>query len=311
MATDRIPLAFGKSTGGAAIEIQEVPAGDQLSPIWIAGVTGQNLLINGDMRINQRVFAGGALAAASFGYDNWFADTGGANVSVSAAGVITHASGTICQAVEAPRGAFGVAVTVSVGDLSGGNLTVNVGGNTGTITSGSGRRYVTVTAPASSGTGNLVVKLAPASAAVTYREIAVVRGGDMAGFEYRPQAIETMLAQRYYAKSFPASVAPAQNSGVWDGASAYVAYFAGAGVVGAAVKLPTTMRASPALLFFNPVAANTNWRNRNLGVDGSAGATAYNIVNPDGFVIVNTQVAAYQVGNTSFIHWVADAGVTS
>ncbi|MGX9958516.1 hypothetical protein ACW0US_07020 [Xanthomonas euvesicatoria] len=304
------PLKFRKS-GSTVVAPAEMEPGDQIPGAYVSDIAMSNLLINGDMRINQRVFAGGALAAAAFGYDNWFADTGGANISVSAAGVITHASGTICQAVEAPRGAFGVAVTVSVGDLSGGNLTVNVGGNTGTITSGSGRRYVTLTAPASSGTGNLVVKLAPASAAVTYREIAVVRGGDMAGFEYRPQAIETMLAQRYYAKSFPASVAPAQNSGVWDGASAYVAYFAGAGVVGAAVKLPTTMRASPALLFFNPVAANANWRNRNLGVDGAAGATAYNIVNPDGFVIINTQVAAYQVGNTSFIHWVADAGITS
>lgn len=201
MATDRIPLAFGKSTGGAAIEIQEVPAGDQLSPIWVASVTGQNMLINGDMRINQRAFAGGALEAGVFGYDRMFADTGGCNVSVSAGGLITHNSGTWCQAIEAPRGAFGATVTVSVGDLSGGNLTVSIGGVTATIMPGSGRRYANILAPASSSTGNLLVKITGTN--VTYREVMVVRGADMPNVEQRHQALEQLLSQRYYYRGQP------------------------------------------------------------------------------------------------------------
>jgi hypothetical protein len=217
MATDLIPLVFTKS-GGAAIEIRETAPGEQLSPLWLAGIAGQNMLINGDMRINQRGFAGGALAATVFGYDRWFADTGGANISVSAAGVITHSSGAICQAIEAPRGAFGVSVAVAVGDLSGGSLNVNVGGVTGTITAGTGRRYINLVTPSSTGTGNLLVKLTPASGSVTYREVSVVRGADMAAFDYAPISLELVAAQRYARRGFlqlRGAVSSSSGSGTW------------------------------------------------------------------------------------------------
>ncbi len=58
---------------------------------WAAGT---NLLVNGDMAINQRGFAGGALAAGAYGFDRWKAATGGANLSLSGFAV-TLTSGAI------------------------------------------------------------------------------------------------------------------------------------------------------------------------------------------------------------------------
>lgn len=54
----------------------------------------KNLLINGDFAINQRSFAGGALAAGVYGYDRWKAGTGGCNVTLSGS-VLTHTSGPL------------------------------------------------------------------------------------------------------------------------------------------------------------------------------------------------------------------------
>ncbi|MGL4397076.1 MAG: DUF2793 domain-containing protein, partial [Hyphomicrobium sp.] len=58
-----------------------------------------NLIVNGDLQINQRAFAGGALAAGVYGFDRWKAAAGGANVSV-AGYVVTLASGAITQQIE-------------------------------------------------------------------------------------------------------------------------------------------------------------------------------------------------------------------
>ncbi|ASL01750.1 hypothetical protein [Xanthomonas citri] len=194
------PLKFRKS-GSTVVAPAEMEPGDQIPGAYISDVAGSNLLINGDMRINQRLFAGGSLAAGAFGYDRWFADTGGCNVSVSTAGVISHVSGTLCQAIEAPRGAFGVTVTVRVDDLSGGNLTGSVGGVAFTITPGTGARYASVLAPASSASGNLLVKLT--GTGLTYRNVGVVRGADMSGSEQRNQAVEQLLASRYFFRGLP------------------------------------------------------------------------------------------------------------
>lgn len=60
MAIDRIPLAFGKSTGGAAIEIQELPAGDQVANQWLMMTPGQieGLLLEWVSTSSIRVSAG-------------------------------------------------------------------------------------------------------------------------------------------------------------------------------------------------------------------------------------------------------------
>ncbi|USJ00850.1 hypothetical protein MUG10_00880 [Xanthomonas prunicola] len=157
---------------------------------------GHNMLINADFRVNQRAFGGGALAAGAFGYDRMFAGPGGCNVSVNqSTGVITHNSGTWCQAIEAPRDTFGKTLCVSVDDLSGSNLSVDLGGVVSVITPGAGRRFVNVVAPSGSNTGNLLVKFSATGA--TYRNPGILRGADKAGFQYRHPGEQNYLCEWY------------------------------------------------------------------------------------------------------------------
>lgn len=193
---------------------------------------GQNMLINSDFRISQRGFGGGVLGAGAFGYDRMFAGTGGCNVSVNqSTGVITHTSGTWCQAIEAPRDAFGKTLCIAVDDLSGANLSVDVGGVVAVITPGAGRRYVNVLAPGSGSTGNLLVKFTTANA--TYRNPAIVRGADMAGFQYRTAAEQLSMCQRYAVGGtvFMRGAASQQT--------------------GIGLYVPAAMRVAPAVTFYN------------------------------------------------------------
>jgi hypothetical protein len=306
---DIIPLKFIKTTGGAAVAPSEMNPGDTIPGGYISGLNGANLLINGDMRINQRVFAGGALAAGVFGYDRMFADTGGCNVSVNqTTGIITHTSGTWCQAIEAPRGVFGATVTVSVADLSGGSLTVSVGGVSATITAGTGRRYVNVVAPSSSGTGNLLVKFTGTS--VTYREVAVVRGSDMAGFQQLDRSVSLLQCQRFWQKSYLQSVAPAtpnQDAGasiiLLNGLPSGPTY-----LLGVNVRLSPVMRATPSIVIYSKTTgASGKMRDDNAAADVNASVAGPSDSNFFAFGSNSTAIAGI---NLQF-QWSADAEITS
>lgn len=60
MAIDRIPLAFGKSTGGSAIEIQELPVADQIGSQWLAMPAGyiEGLLLEWVIASSIRITSG-------------------------------------------------------------------------------------------------------------------------------------------------------------------------------------------------------------------------------------------------------------
>jgi hypothetical protein len=104
-----------------------------------------NLLINPECRLNQRVFAGGALAAGAYGFDRWKAGAGGCTLTRAADGTLTL-DGTLVQVIEAP-GLAGQTVSLSVEDPSGA-IAVDVAGASGTISAGPGRRSVTLAVPA-------------------------------------------------------------------------------------------------------------------------------------------------------------------
>ncbi|SDX53148.1 hypothetical protein [Lysobacter enzymogenes] len=199
----------------------------------------KNYLVNGDFALNQRAFAGGALAAGIYGFDRWKAGTGGCNVSLSG-GVLTHTSGPLAQVIEAPRLNSEV-ITVSVEDPSG-SITVNVDGQTGTITAGSGRRGVQIVVPAGS-TGNVTLTLT--ATGVTYKRVQLERGGAATGFEWRPASIEVLLATRYYqsSKSFASG---AYWTGQVTSGSAYAA----------ARAFATQMRANPSVALNSKAGVN-------------------------------------------------------
>lgn len=67
----------------------------------------RNRLINGDLRVNQRVVTGTVtLAAGVYGHDRWKAGAGGCTYTFAASGnrtIITITAGTLIQVVEAPN----------------------------------------------------------------------------------------------------------------------------------------------------------------------------------------------------------------
>ncbi|OBU55127.1 hypothetical protein [Stenotrophomonas maltophilia] len=211
-----------------------------------------NLLINPSMNFNQRAFAGGALAGNAFGYDRWFAASGGANVTFSG-GVINHTSGTICQAIESPQNTLGTTVAVSVGDLSGGNLNVTAGGVAGTITPGAGRRSVNILVPSSTSGGHVVVTLS--GTGITYRDVMVLRAEQAGRFDARPMPLELSLCQRYYESSFEDGIAPAL--GASSGLSMQSTGYTPGRVRLAFVPFKVRKRATPAMIAFTDSLAST------------------------------------------------------
>jgi hypothetical protein len=125
--------------------------------------------------------------------------------------------------------------------------------------------------------------------------------------ELRPVATELAVCQRYFCKTFPQGVAPAQNCGTVAGAILYRAQYSGPDYAGAPWQFPVVMRAAPTLTYFNPSNANANWRNISLGADSgpmpvTATATSDRVASP-----LNLQVTGDLAGNFFVIHATASA----
>jgi len=244
-------LAIDRATGGLAL-----PG----SP-WAAG---QNLLINGDMQVNQRGFAGGALAAGSYGFDRWKAATGGANLSLSGFAVTLN-SGGIVQVVEPAlwglQSFAGLPLTLSVEGLSGGDLSVVIGSRSGTITAGTGRRSLTLT-PAPGDTGALTVRLSPSTGAVSFARIKLEQGAIATAWGGRPLAIEQMLCRRYHWRL--------------DGRILIDAYQAAASGSRQSIGLPVPMRTTPVISFI--VSQEINVQGSERGIVAQSPERAYAFV---------------------------------
>lgn len=225
-----------------------------LSPTQVRKATAQrNLLVNGDFQINQRTFAGGALANGVYGYDRWKAS--GASSMTLAGYVLTLASGEVQQLVE--PGLWGVAdfastlFTLSVDNPSA-NLTVTIGSTAGTITAGSGRRSVTLTTAAGD-TGNLSVKLKRTTAgSVTFGRVKLELGFVATPWQARSSWDERVLAYRYFWRF----TAPYTDARFAQGLLADTGNFS------INIELPVEMRSAPT------VSMTASGWNRRVGTTG-------------------------------------------
>ncbi|GAB2314492.1 hypothetical protein [Stenotrophomonas geniculata] len=271
-------------------------------------VAGANMLINCGIPINQRGFAGGALAAGVYGYDRWKGGVGGGNVTVNATtGAYTHTSGAWQQIVEAPQRAWGQPLTFSVEDPTG-TITVNVGGTIGTIAAGSGRKGVTITP---SGSGNMLVQIS--ATGVTYARPKLERGGAATSFEQRPLTLELLLCQRYYCKSFPVGTAPA--TGLAAGIAQNATAFSSADVRTGRVQFPVEMRTIPSITLYTSNDANTQGTGRAALWNGSQWNSnanwSYDSISAQGFG-VNGNFGSGLAVNSSWLmrfNYTADAEI--
>lgn len=166
-----------------------------------SGTGDCNYLINAKMEVNQRAFAGGALGNNTYGYDMWGSVDSTTDITASG-GAITFNAGKIRQVIQ-NHDLAGEIITISVEDLSGGNLTVYVGyaGNllakSDVIQAGHGRIGVSFDIDASL-TGSMMITLAP-SAALTFKgPIQLNKGQAIAPMAPRRKSIEEYLCDQYY-----------------------------------------------------------------------------------------------------------------
>jgi hypothetical protein len=200
-----------------------------------SAAVGENFLVNGDFQVNQRGFAGGALAAGAYGFDRWKAAAGGANCSLSGY-VLTLSSGELEQVVE--PSVFGLSsfasqqVTVSV-DAPSQDLAVAFGSQSGAIPAGSGRRSLTLTLGAGDA-GNLSFRIKRASGSgVAFGRVKLEIGPAATAWSARNRAETLALCQRYYRKT-------AGQISLFFYPSAAAGYFFNS------LLLPQPMRAAPA-----------------------------------------------------------------
>lgn len=110
-------------------------------------------------------------------------------------------------------------------------------------------------------------------------------------------------SQEFVWQTFPYGTAPAQNAGVL-GSISYTTQIAGV-TAGYALPIifPVSMRAIPTLTFYNPSAANANWRNVNAGADSGAASSDADIgTSRTGFCLFNPQAGGDAVAQSVAIH---------
>ncbi|WP_349370726.1 DUF2793 domain-containing protein [Salinarimonas sp.] len=223
------------------------------------GAGWRNLLINPTFAVNQRGFAGGALAAGAYGFDRWKAGAAGATLSRAWEGTLTL-TGLVEQVIESPD-LRGETVTLSVSDPSG-PLSVSVGADTvfasGTIPAGAGRRAATLQVPWEA-VGDVTVRIEAASE-TTFRQVQLEAGASPSAFERRPPGLEETLCRRYF------------WMGGLDATNRSIAPTAGLDDTHhqALIAFPVAMRAAPACIpsgagdFALAVDDDTGWAERTL-----------------------------------------------
>jgi hypothetical protein len=138
----------------------------------------------------------------------------------------------------------------------------------------------------------------PNGATLEINRCQLEEGSFATPFEQRSPAVELALCQRYYAKTFPQEIAPAQNAGTAN-ALAFIAPIAAQTFV-YTWKLPVTMRKSPTVTTFNPTAANANWTS-----NPSSPIASVRVAGTEAIAIdAATNTAA---GNIFYLHASADA----
>jgi hypothetical protein len=255
-----------------------------------------NLLINPEMLVNQRVFAGGALTAGDYGFDRWKASVGDANMSVTAAGVVTLASGGIEQIIENPGLASRRTVISAI--MTSGTLSYDVEGETGSLT-GTGLQTDVIDIPGGS-TGNITFKLS-VSGSTVFKNLKF-ETDNYTPFVRNFIDKESVSCQRYYSKSYNQSVAP--GTATSDGRSVSETWNVNSSDHTAllSTRFPQLMRTGPTVILYD-LAGNSGKVTMAVG-DNIAGTVQDE--SDSGFTGLGTN-GAVDVDRKLSYHYEADA----
>ena len=156
---------------------------------------------------------------------------------------------------------------------------------------------------------NATVGIVATSAAFIYITGVQLEDGSVATpYEEPLEAVQLVNCLRYYQKSFPQTVAAAQNAGLTGALTFGQIVAASTATAGGPVFFKVTMRATPTTLtLYNPSAANAQIRNVTVPSDFTL-STAVN-TSDSGFGFTATAPAATAAGNQCAFHYAADAEI--
>lgn len=249
----------------------------------IGGVfAGKNLLINGAFNINQRVYVSGTSTGGANQYtlDRWRVVTAGQSL-VFSGGQITAPAGGVEQVVEGGNilrtGTYTLSWTGTATATVGGSAVAN--GGQVSLTAGS----------------DATVKFIGGTVSFAQLEY----GSFATNFEMRPFAVELMLCQRYYEKSYDQSTTP--GTGATNGA-VYGARLNGGTALDAVFKV-VKRTSTPTMAWFSPTTGDSGKaRNYNAGADQVA-ANGLSVGESGASCAVGTASVSDLVG----VQWTASA----
>jgi hypothetical protein len=251
----------------------------------------KNKIINGNFNINQRVVSGTVtLAAGAYGHDRWKAGASGCTytfATVEGVTTLTITAGSLQQVIEGSAFKTGTHTLSWTGTAQGkiGAGSYGASGTTGTATGGT----------------NLTIEFNTGTLSLVQFE----EGSNATTFEQRPFALELLMCQRYYEKSYSYGTAIG-NTAVSE---AYVGYIKSTyDFYFPCVNFKVEKRAAPTFKFYNTQ---------------SGAADSYSEYSTDGTVFVaNRAIQVANIGTKSVVvqingvgvannsgrfHWTADA----
>ncbi|MXQ13849.1 DUF2793 domain-containing protein [Microvirga makkahensis] len=213
-------------------------------PQGLSNVPRANLLINASFCVNQRGFAGGALAEGAYGFDRWKAGPGGCTLTRAADGTMVL-TGALEQIVEVAHASAiagtadlaGAALTLSVEDPSE-PIPVLIGTRAATIPAGAGRCSVSVVLGETE-TGHLPIRL-DAAAECSFKNVKLELGSHATPWRGEPLDREEFHCRRYY-QPLPLSGSSPMLLGT-------LGQRVSVNLIDIPLVLPTRMRANPALV---------------------------------------------------------------
>lgn len=136
---------------------------------------------------------------------------------------------------------------------------------------------------------------------VILADVQLEVGGVATSFDRRPFDVELARCQRFFAKSFAYSTAPAQNVGTVNGAVTATLPTGGTGLFSGMAYFPSRMRVIPTVTTYNPSATNANWRDATNSADRTVSQATLGEGN------MTFSATGGVAGSIMSIHWLADA----
>jgi hypothetical protein len=219
----------------------------------------RNKIINGDFRINQRVYTSASnLASGSYGFDRWkstFTNTTLTFTSAPQGQIVTiNSGGSIEQIIERANMPAGTYVLSWTGTATGRVY------NTGATPPSYAASPILVTID---GTANVEVEFTASGGTRTLQNVQLEAGSVPSAFEYRPIGTELALCQRYFVRF-------GNRGNLYD----LIGFGMGNTTTrcDAMIRLPVTMRGVP-------------------GITGQSGIIFYDNVNP----VLSTSLSSVQI----------------